>query len=254
MQKNEVPFSGPFSSFWTNISSLNLQLMISTQFTDQECLDWETSLRVDLKEVNSKINSDPIVERLKDAPLFMLNELRSSFISTTIINFTSTTEHYLKDMIELSLQRNSGFRKKAFVNHQMSAIELEENIDLNDIKKRIFKIISAEHSKGPVLSSKFKKTSSFLSIKEEIITTDIFQGLDSIWRLRNKIAHSNKGFIKFFEIYSANGVIRVSSEPEKEEYFYFCISLLKIIDDFTALLSEWDKAVLAKWPANSFIA
>ena len=83
--------------------------MISTQFTDQECLDWERSLRVDLKKANSKINSDPIVERLKEAPLFMLNELRSSFISSSIINFTSTTEHYLKDMIELSLQRNSGF-------------------------------------------------------------------------------------------------------------------------------------------------
>ncbi|MGE6352923.1 hypothetical protein ACQKCJ_03485 [Flavobacterium sp. NPDC079362] len=254
MKKDEIPFSGPFASFWTNISSLNLQLMISTQFTDQECLDWESSLRVDLQKVNSKINSDPIVERLKEAPLFMLNELRSSFISTTIINFTSTTEHYLKDMIELSLQRNSGFRKKAFVNHKMSAIELEENIDLNDIKKRIFKIISAEHSKGPVLSSKFKKASSFLSIKEEIITSEVFTSLDSIWRLRNKIAHSNKGFIKFFEIDSPVGLIKVSSEPEKEDYFYFCISLLKIIDDFTALLNEWDRAVLEKWPANSFIS
>jgi len=63
---------------------MNLQLMISTQFTDQQCFDWKKSLRSDLKKANSKLKTVPIVEHLKDALLFMLNGLLSSFISYTI--------------------------------------------------------------------------------------------------------------------------------------------------------------------------
>lgn len=254
MIKNDPPYSGPFSSYWTNVSSMNLQLMISTQFTDQQCLDWEKSVRSDLKMVNSNLKTDPIVERLKDAPLFMLNGLQSSFISSTIINFTSTTEHYLKDMIKLSLQRNAGFRKRAFKDFQLSAMDLEEFEDVNKIKIKIIRLIASDQSKGPLFSSKFSKTCKFLTVYESALSASLLKSLDSIWELRNKIAHSNSGLIQTYELVSMNGLISISNEPQKQEYFDFCITLLKTIDDFTILLEKWDNAVINKWPANSFIS
>ena len=253
MQDKKMPFSGPYASYLTTVSILRLQLMISTQFTDQECLDWEKSLRIDLAETNFEIVNDEILGRLKEAQFFILNELRLSSISSAVINFTSTTEHYIKDMIELSLKRNSSLRKKAFSNYKISALELEEDLSLNDIKKRIFKIISAEQSKGELFSMKFKKATSFLSIGNFTAQTELFKSLDSLWKLRNKIAHSNKGFIKVFEISTPKGLIILNNEPQKKEYLNFSISLLEIIDDFTKYLKEWDSTVLEKWPASSFV-
>ncbi|TDN79362.1 hypothetical protein DET49_13825 [Salegentibacter sp. 24] len=250
---SSTPFSGPYSSYLTTISILNLQLMISTQFTDQECLDWEKSLRIDLEKANTAIVTDPITERLKDAPLFLLNELRLSSISTAIINFTSTTEHYIKDILELSLQRNDGLRKKAFSNCNISALELEEFESIDEIKKKLFKSISSENSKGQLFSNKFKKANSFLNIKSHNNGSNIFQNLDSIWRLRNKIAHSNTGFLKKLEINTNSGTKVLNKEPEKDEYLNFSIEFLKIIDEFTKFLKKWDNSVLVKWPANSFV-
>ena len=62
MQDKKIPFSGPHASYITSVSILKLQLMISTQFTDQECLDWEKSLRIDLTETNFKILNDELLE------------------------------------------------------------------------------------------------------------------------------------------------------------------------------------------------
>lgn len=227
--------------------------MISTQFTENECLNWEKSLKLDLAEKKYKIVNNEIIDRLKESPVFMLNELRISSISSAVINFTSTTEHYIKEMIELSLTRNSSLRKKAFNNYPISAMELEKSSSLNEIKKIIFKTISSEQSKGQLFNMKFNKATSFLSIEKSIDQIELFKSLDSIWELRNKIAHSNKGFIKLFEIYSPNGLVILSNKPQKNEYLNFSIELLKIIDAFTLHLKEWDFKVLEKWPANSFL-
>tara|TARA_R110002050_G_scaffold300510_1_gene470236 strand:+ start:123 stop:887 length:765 start_codon:yes stop_codon:yes gene_type:complete len=253
MSKSGIPYSGCYASYLTTISILNLQLMISTQFTDQECLDWEKSLRIDLKKTNTSIITDPIIERLRDAPLFLLNELRLSSISSAIINFTSTTEHYIKDIMELSLKRNSSLRKKAFKNFSIPALELEDFESIDAIKKKLFKSISSEQSKGQLFSNKFKKAKSFLNIENENGNSEIYKSLDSIWQIRNKIAHSNKGFINKLEIYTDNGIKVLNKEPSKEEYLYFSIDLLKIIDDFTKSLKVLDNQILEKWPANSFI-
>lgn len=250
---SNIPFSGPYASYLTTISILNLQLMISTQFTDQECLDWEKSFRIDLEKTNTSIVTDPITERLKDAPLFILNELRLSSISTAIINFTSTTEHYIKDILELSLTRNDSLRKKAFSSFNISALELEEFESINAIKKKLFKSLSSEHSKGQLFSNKFKKANSFLNIENQNSNSDIYESLGSIWRLRNKIAHSNTGFLKKLEIHTKSGIKLLNKEPTKDEYLHFSIDFLKIIDEFTKFLKIWDNDVLEKWNANSFI-
>ena len=100
---------------------------------------------------------------------------------------------------------------------------------------------------------KFKKATSFLSIEKSSAQNELFKSLDSIWGVRNKIAHSNKGFIKEIEIYTQNELIILTNEPQKKEYLYFSIALLKIIDDFTKYLKEWDFKVLEKWPASSFV-
>lgn len=252
MNESKIPFTGCYSSFATTISILNLQLMISTQFTDQECLNWEKSLKRDLNKSEINIIAKPITDRLKEAPLFLLNELRYSAISSAIVNFTSTTEHYLKDIIELSLQRNKGLRKKAFSERKINAIELEEVETLNEVKKNLFKVIAQDEAKGQLFKSKFKRASKFLEVKNPNIDNNLYNSLDSIWELRNKIAHSNNGFIQELEIKGEKNIL-ITKEPSKAEYLNFCIEFLKIIDDFSITLKDWERIIMDKWPANSFI-
>ncbi len=253
MNKSGLPYSGCYSSFLSTISILNLQLLISTQFTDQECLNWEKALRFDLEKASMSIITDPLIERLKEAPLFILNELWLSSLSSSIINFTSTTEHYIKDIVELSLLRNDKPRKSAFSQVNFSASELEEFNSLDELKKKLLKSISAEQSKGQLFSGKFKKVNSFLGTKNDNGIVDIHNSLDSIWRLRNKIAHSNKGLLKEFEITTSIGTIVLSKEPTKDEFLYFAIEFLKIVNGFTKSLDKWDNQVLQMWPANAFL-
>lgn len=252
MNEPKIPYTGCYSSFATTISILNLQLMISTQFTDQECLDWERSLRGDLNKDEISLFAKPIIDRLRDAPLFILNELRYSSISSAIVNFTSSTEHYLKDIIELCLQRNDSLRKKAFSQREIKAIDLEKVETLNEIKKNLFKVISQEESKGQLFQNKFKRTAKFLEVKNSHINKCLFKSLDSIWELRNKIAHSNNGFIQEFEIKGEKN-FHITKEPSKTEYLNFCIEFLKIIDDFSIALKDWERTLMEKWPAHSFI-
>jgi len=245
--------SGPYASYLTTISILNLQFLLSTQFTDQNTLDWEVNLRTDLQKSTFKTLVDPIVERLTKAPFFLLKEIWLSSISSAIINFTSTTEHYIKDALVLSLQRNSSLRKQAFSEISISGSELENNFSLDTIKLKYFKVIATDKSKGELFSAKFERASKFLGVDRSFLDKKICTMLDSIWMLRNDIAHSNKGFKKLYELEGKTGKFQISKEPSKEEYFDFSIKLLEIMNDFTEYLKDWDAYILEKWPANSFI-
>lgn len=253
MSDSGVPFSGPYASYLTTISILNLQLMISTQFTSQECLDWEKSLQLDLLESRTSLSTDPIVERLRESPVFILNELRISSITSALINFTSTTEHYMKEILELCLRRNDSLRRKSFSGFNISALELEEFDTITDLKKKLFKSISSEHFKGRLFSQKFNRASLFLDIKNEDIS-GLLKSMDSFWLLRNKLAHSNKGFLEEFRIFTKKGEATLSKEPSKMEFLAFAIDFLSVIDNFTNFLRGWDTKVMDKWPPNAFIS
>ena len=252
-KKEKKILSGPYARLIGAISSLNLQLLISTQFSDEDCLNWEQSLRIDLKNLKATLEINPILERLSNSPIFMLDALRLSLIDSTIITYTSSIELFIREIIDLSLRRNSSLRKKAFNKIQISAIELENKIELNEIKNDLFKTLSIEHSKGQLLSEKLKRASNFLSVSKSSAKTNLLKDIDSIWKLRNSIAHSNDGHKTVYE-FTLNNIKRTISEnASKEEYLNFTTELLEPINSFFDFLEEWQHEVLDKWDANSYI-
>ncbi|QXP62757.1 HEPN domain-containing protein [Polaribacter sp. HaHaR_3_91] len=252
-KKEKRILSAPYARLIGTISSLNLQLLISTQFSEQDCLNWEQSLRDDLGNLKSKLKVDSILKRLSNSPVFMLDELRMSSIDSTIITYTSSIELFIREIIDLSLRRNSSLRKKAFSKVQISALELENKTELNEIKNDLFKTLSIEHSKGQLLSEKLKRASKFLSISKSSTKDILINDIDSIWKLRNSIAHSNDGNKTIYEFTSNNIKKTIGGYSTKEEYLNFTTELLEPMNAFFDFLEEWQNEVLDKWDANSFI-
>ncbi|MCL6295882.1 HEPN domain-containing protein [Jejuia spongiicola] len=245
--------SGPFSSLLTSISIMNHQIMMSTQFTEEECEIWKKSMSIYLEKEQSSIYIHSISESTAQSSNYLLNELRKSTIVSAIISFTSSFEYYLKEIIELSLQRNSSLRKKAFSKLEISALELEKDIELNEIKKRTFRIISADKSKGQLFSEKMKRASTFLAIPDIRGAKNLFHTLDSIWKLRNEFAHTNTNFNRTYEINTLKKNLLLKPESTKEEYLKFTFELINIFNTFLYYMEEWDKSVLDKWEANDFV-
>ncbi|HVU93701.1 MAG TPA: HEPN domain-containing protein [Puia sp.] len=233
-------------------SGLRLQLMISTQFKTEECLAWGRSLEPILKKDVSLPDITPILERLLTEPEFALDDLRHNTIASGIVGYTSSIEYYLQDIIELCLKRNSGLRKKGLSGIQLPALELEHYSDTKSIKSKLIKSLSSENSKGALFSNKFKKISSFLSLRDALVDADVIKSLDSLWSMRNKFAHENQATLKSYSIYSTAGEISLSRQVSAEEYTKFIFELVKIIDRSNDSLFIVDQMALQKWSADKF--
>jgi hypothetical protein len=244
--------SACFARLLSFLAGLRLQLLISTQFDEKECLAWGNSLQNISNTDSSLPDIKPILSRLLDDPSFGLDALRHNTVSSGIIGFTSAVEYYLQDIIVLALRRNSGLRKKGFSGIQISALELEQETDLIKIKNKIIRSLGSEYSKGGVFSNKIKKLCSFLAIEPNAVTQPMLKSLDSVWRLRNEFAHVNQSSIETYSLLIKDVDKEFRRPFSKNDYFKLIVSLIEIIDESRLELNKVDSLILTKWSADSF--
>lgn len=245
--------SACFTRVGSTIAVLRLQLLLSTQFTEQECLGWGSSLWGDVQESDIFKTVEPILNRLVSEPEFALGDLRHGAIASGILTFTSAVEYYLKDVILLSLRRHSGLRKEALKGFSIPALDLEKFDNLNDIKLKYFDSLSSEHSKGGLFSNKIKKASSFLSVDEKVFDKEILTKVDSVWALRNRMAHQNQVTIKEYQVNGIGDGSKITREATKADYSKFILGLVSVVNDTVERIGIWDQSVMTKWPANNLI-
>jgi len=251
--KYSIPHSYSFAYYRNTINILNFQLVLSTQLNDEQCRNWENSLR---KKINGNIDlkkKNLIKESLLESPLFMQEEFKISSLSSYVISYTANTENYLKELIELCLKRNTGLRKKAFSKIEFSALKLEEDISVNQIKKELFQTISMEKSQGKLFTEKYKRLCSFLNIDKSFLSKEILESLDSIWELRNKIAHSKSGKMDSYDLKLSGKKIRIQKTARENEYFEFVTDLLLFVNNLISTFEELDHKATENWLADEFV-
>lgn len=242
-------FSACFARLATSVAGLRLQFLLSTQYNVEECHKWGTLLNDQMSPHQESYGVESILEKLLNEPQFALSDLLHNAVSSGIIGFTSAFEFYLKDIIALCLKRSSSLRKQAFSKFEIKALDLEAFASLDEIKGKYIESLSSEHCKGGLFTDKIKKASSFLSVDYKLFDKTSLLELDSIWSLRNNLAHNNSAKIENYIINIGidKAQVKVDKNFEKGSYIAFVGNIVMIINRALEIVKRWEEAILEKW-------
>ena len=235
------------------LAGTRLQVLLASEFSEANCAAWGASVRIASSSHGVAADVAPILIRLENEPAFAVQDLRWNAATSGIIAFTSAVEYFLEDLVSLCLRRNSGLRKKAFAQYKILALELEESQSVDQIKLRHIDIIANNNTSGALLSHKFTKTVSFLDVTPACLNKDLKASLDSIWKLRNRLAHENHATIKQLTVIHNNGNLVLTRIHTKADYLQFALDLCETFGMAVQCLDQFNQASLTKWPADAFI-
>lgn len=237
--------SASYARLGSELSGLKLQAIISGQIDANNCLEWgEKISKADyFDEIKSVY---PIHDRLIKEPNFMLSKLYYNSLKSLIISFSATLEFFLKDSMQLNMMRNYSLLKKGLIESKQ-VIDPKDIVDIDDIelvRLKYIKNISNNMCSGEMWSGKFKKYVKFLSLSNNLLGETINKKIDSIWKMRNDIAHANTNILSI----NYNGTIhKFGADINAEQYTEFALFFIKLLDETLSFVEKVDKLSLEKW-------
>lgn len=237
--------SASYARLGSELSGLKLQAIISGQIDANNCLKWgEKISKADyFDEIKSVY---PIHDRLIKEPNFMLSKLYYNSLKSLIISFSATLEFFLKDSMQLNMMRNYSLLKKGLIESKQ-VIDPKDIVDIDDIelvRLKYIKNISNNMCSGEMWSGKFKKYVKFLSLPNNLLGETINKKIDSIWKMRNDIAHANTNILSI----NYNGTIhKFGADINAEQYTEFALFFIKLLDETLSFVEKVDKLSLEKW-------
>lgn len=229
--------SASYARLGSELSGLKLQAIISGQIDANNCLEWgEKISKADyFDEIKSVY---PIHDRLIKEPNFMLSKLYYNSLKSLIISFSATLEFFLKDSMQLNMMRNYSLLKKGLIESKQ-VIDPKDIVDIDDIelvRLKYIKNISNNMCSGEMWSGKFKKYVKFLSLPNNLLGETINKKIDSIWKMRNDIAHANINILSI----NYNGTIhKFGADINAEQYTEFALFFIKLLDETLSFVEKW---------------
>lgn len=242
-------FSACFARLSTNLSGYRLQLLTSSQISKDNCFDWGTHLSKSKHLLVDIPTVKPILERLTSEPEFMVGMVQHDAIITGVIKLTSSFEYFLNDLVSLCMMRNYSLLKKGLKDIQINPFDIVEIDNLKMIRYKYIDIIAHEKCKGELWSKKLKRACSFLGVSEKNYLNSINKTIDSIWKMRNVIAHSDSRKLTFTDQWE---ILEYTEFSNEDMYINFIIHLIKAVDSLEDLMKSLDNEALKKWPAENF--
>ena len=238
-------FSACLARLTTTFSGLKLQAIINAQIDEKNCLEWGNKIS-SANYFSEIVSVHAIHNRLVNEPNFMVSQLYYNSIKSLIINFSSTLEFFLKDNIRLNMMRNYSLLKKGLMETKqvIDPKDIVENNDIELVRLKYINIISSAVCSGELWSNKFKKYIKFLDLPNNLCSQSIHKKIDSIWKVRNDIAHGNTQILSlsFDEITYKYGI-----DVSVTEYTQFALLFIELVDRTMEFLREVDKMSLEKW-------
>ena len=237
--------SACYARLSSELSGLKLQSIINGQIDVGNCLEWGN--KISKADYFDEIKSIyPIHRRLLKEPNFMVSKLYYSSLKSLIISFSSTLEFFLKDSMQLNMMRNYSLLKKGLIESKQ-VIDPKDIVDIDDIELvrfKYIKIISNSMCSGEMWSGKFKKYVKFLSLPNDLLRETINKKIDSVWKMRNDVAHANANMLSI----NNNGVMhKYGANINAEQYTEFALFFIKLLDETIFFLEKVDRLSLEKW-------
>lgn len=160
----------------------------------------------------------------------MVSELYYNAIKSLIINFSANLEFFLKDSMRLNMMRNYSLLKKGLIESK-KAINPTDIVEINDIEQIRLKYInniSNIMSSGELWSNRIKKYVKFMGLPKDLYVEAINKEIDSIWKMRNDIAHANTPIISlnYDEV-----LYKYGPDISINEYTQFALSFIQLVDN-----------------------
>lgn len=231
------------------LSGTRLQILLASQFTAQDCKAWGRAVIALSSDHPIHSSVSPILQRTIEEPDSAASQMRWNAVVSATLSFTAGVEYFIQDIIRLCLIRNSGLRKKGFKDCQISGLELEQIENLEELKLKQISTIADKKTKGALFTEKHKRAHSFLDLSIEIDTT-LAASLDSLWAMRNRLAHENHSSVREFRISTISGDIRITQDVDPASYVSFAMDYCELLTEGANYLRSFDEAALTKWTAN----
>lgn len=217
-----------------------LLLLISSEITEGDCSKWASTL----KELDHSFDSSPEVINHLDGvisnPSLTVGRLRHMLIQSGIINMTASLEFFLSNIVSFRMQRNPSYFKKAIGTNapKINPKDLVDFTDIDQLREKYIDEIAQSICQGELWSKKLEHVCKFLNVNSP---DPIHKTIDSIWEMRNSIAHDKLPTLMFTSD-RKTFVHTVSST--KDEHFEFVITLLAAFEKLVALLNDMDGATM----------
>jgi len=234
----------------STFSGLKLYAVLNGQIDEQHCLEWGNKISKAhyFKDIQSIY---PIHQRLLNEPAFIVGDIYYNSIKILVVNFTSTIEFFLKDTMRLYMMCNFSLFRKGLNDAKISIApnDIIDYDDVNELRLKYIKNIANIMSTGELWSNKLRKYISFLNLPKDLGKNAVVNlKIDSIWKMRNDIAHQN---IKKLFLYIDKDEFIYDSNMSHENYIQFILFFINLIDDTIKFLTELDKDSLERWPVTT---
>lgn len=233
----------------SNLAGNRLQLITSCQIDKENWYVWGSQLKKNEELLGVIPKVKPILERLVSEPEFMVGMVHHNSIITGVIKLTSSFEYFLNDLVSLCMMRNYGLLKKGLSDIQINPVDIVEFNEIKELRYKYIEIITQDKCKGELWSKKLKRVCSFLGLSNKYFSSPINNTIDSIWKMRNVIAHGDSRKL----VFDNNGLLIEHTENStSEEYIKFITVFIKIADELEELMRDLDRETLEKWVAKDF--
>lgn len=243
-------FSACQLRFLTAFSGIRFGLLLHSQSINSDFSTWTEKLKHSLKKKGPIYKEvAPIIERGINEDDWLVQEMRLMALSNAILNFTSASEFYLSDLIRLKLSKIPNLLKRALdlKNININKMDIINFDDIEKLRNKYIEQLSYEFCGGELWTKKFMAASKLFDIPQDK-NTSLLISVDSIWKERNKFAHSNKMHHLPIEIIGLDGKKIIIEELEDDEgYLDFCVTLLEIMRMCVERCKQWEKSIAKKW-------
>jgi|GEM_PF-4400834 len=238
-----------YARLLTSFSITRFELLLHCQATNTEFCTWAYKLKGQLSNNPETYGAmEGIIERGINEDAFLLPEILLNAVSSCILNYTSSSEFFLVDLIRWKLQDKRILKRaldlKETVIRKFDIVEID-NID--NLRNKYILQLSGQFSEGELWSKKYQNASKLFDVPFDK-SLQVIKSVDSIWEQRNKFAHLNRMHHLPISFINLNGDEIVLTElKDKDSYFSFCLELVLVMSQGLKEIDKFQQNIIQKW-------
>lgn len=242
-------FFAAYARLLTSFSITRLELLLNCQGTNSDFQKWATKLKDSIPPSTYIYQEmEGIINREINEKDFLLHAVRLNAISSCILNYTSSSEYFLVDLIQWKLNDKRILKRaldlKDIVIKKFDIVDFE---NIEDLRAKYIQQLSGQFSEGELWTKKISNACKLFDIPFDK-NQKVIKSIDSIWEQRNKFAHLNKLDHLPISFTKLNlDVVEITELIDDTKFLNFCLELIALMTEGLNEIYKFQQKVGEKW-------
>lgn len=242
-------FFAAYARLLSSFSITKLELLLHSQGTNDDFQKWALKLK---EIVSSHADIHQEMQGIIDGGIskkgFLLQEIRLNAISSCILNYTSSTEYFLVDLIQWKLNDKRILKRALDLKEVViKKFDIADFETIEELREKYILQLSGQFSEGELWTKKISNASKLFDIPFDK-NQQIFKSIDSIWEQRNKFAHQNRiNHLPISFVKSNLGVVEIIELIDDSKFLEFCLGLIALMTEGLNEIYQFQQKVSDKW-------